>query len=541
MWSRDSQLDVDRLVDRLAIAENALAEKTRSVALTSHELRTPLNGVLGMADLLMKTQLSPEQTSYVRAIDSSAKALLTLVDNMLDAGKIAAGYWHLDERSVSLEPLIEEVVELLAPRAQKKGLELAAHVSRQLPASVRVDPDQLTRILMNLTGNAIKFTEKGGVAIDVTSTQRDAEFARILICVRDTGIGIASADQTRIFGEYEQASTGSSPHPGGTGLGLAISRAMARAMGGDISLESVPGHGSVFTLSLELPVVLPTQTLQQPFLSRHLLLISDKMIEPPVLMRRLFDLGASVELVCSLEAAHKRLSEPGQFDAILFDHGDALDIAAFMDHAAEPLPPVAVLVAPAERSGLDQWRQRGIRAHLVKPIRTQSLIKVGVALLAGQSLSSRSEPTPAKVRETVDRKKEQALRILLVDDNEINVLLGTTVLQSLGYGCETASDGIKAIAMVQEANASASPFDIILMDLHMPDVDGFEATRAIRDMEQTGLHRSQIIALTADSTPDTSRRALEAGADHTLVKPFGQAELRDILERFAPREVARDA
>jgi signal transduction histidine kinase/CheY-like chemotaxis protein len=523
----DPAAEANELRRELARAEADLAAKNRSIALASHELRTPLNGILGMMDLLSHTSLSAEQTSYVHAARTSATALLALVDDMLDVGKMAAGHWSLKPQPVAVEALVEEVVELLAPRAQAKGLELAAHVAAQVPESVSADPDRLTRILTNLIGNAIKFTDRGGVAIDVSLERQTETDVTLAFRVRDSGIGIPTADQSRIFGEYEQAGAGISQRPAGTGLGLAISRTIARAMGGDITLESAPGEGSVFCFEVALPTLGASMSAAWPCASSHILLISNKSIEPPLLMRRLFDLGASVELARSSDAAHESLASRRPIDAILFDHDGSLDAAEFMA-TVQPRPPVAVMLAPADRNALDRLRDSGVKAHLVKPMRTASLTKVIAAMLSGETVAAPS--MAAEVVRPEPARETSELKILLADDNDINLLLGQSVLRSLGHASDVVRNGILAVARAVEAIWLGHPYDVILMDLHMPELDGFAAIAAIRKDEKLSDHRSLIIALTADTTEHTSLKAIDAGADLALTKPIQHRLLGDALE-----------
>ena len=450
------------------------------------------------------------------------------MDTLLDVGKIAAGHWHLKPRPVAIETLVEEVIELLAPRAQAKGLELAAHVSLHVPDIVSVDPDQLSRILTNLIGNAIKFTEHGGVAIEVTAEPLMDASVTLEMRVRDSGVGITVDDQLRIFGEYQQAGDIVSRGVGGTGLGLAISRTIARMMGGDITLESTPAKGSVFYLRVDLPVLESLKHRERLLNGKHILLVSDRVIEPPLLMRRLFDLGASVELARDIPSAGAILATGRSIDVILLDHGQALDAASFRSHVVGKVPPIAVMLAPADRDALPGIRASGVEAHLVKPIRSGSLTKVISAMLSGDVIANLS-PEAVPAAEAIQQIKP--LRILLADDNEINVLLGKSVLQSLGQSVETVGDGALAVSRAKEAFRLGQPFDVILMDLHMPVLDGFAAIAAIRAATQAAERKPFIVALTADTTEESSIRAIEFGADITLTKPFQQSTLAEILER----------
>ena len=540
------QRENDRLRRALRDIEAANAAKSRFVALASHELRTPLHGILGMADLLERTSLSPEQASYVGAMRSSGSALLTLVDDVLDIGKIEAGRLDFTATAVALEPLLEEVVELLAPRAQAKGLELAAHVSTSVPASVMADAPHLARILMNLAGNAIKFTASGGVAIDMTaapSPSADPGRRRLSIEVRDTGVGIAREDQERVFGEYEQAAGPGGAAWAGTGLGLAISRTIARTMGGDITLDSDVGAGSTFRFAVDLPVSGAALPPMRVLAGKRILILSTRTIEPPRLMRRLYDLGAMVQLVRTTDDAVHVVEGSEPPDAVLVDHGGAFDAGPALQRLAASRPdlPMAVLLTPGDRAHLGRLRAEGAMAHLIKPVRTASLIKVVEALTAGRPLAlpAATTPLPAAASpspiaphspEPVDPSEPEGLTVLLVDDNDINILLGRTHILALGHALDVARNGQEAVDLAVARLRGGRPYDIVLMDLHMPVMDGFAAIEAIRQAEVgTGL-RTRVMALSADNTEATTGYALSAGVDATLVKPISQSDLARLLD-----------
>jgi CheY-like chemotaxis protein/anti-sigma regulatory factor (Ser/Thr protein kinase) len=454
---------------------------------------------------------------------------------MLDAGKMAAGHWRLRPRSVDLVGWIEEIAELLAPRAQSKGLELAAYVAADVPARVEIDPEQLTRIVMNLAGNAIKFTERGGVTIEITA-HTTAASTRLQVVVRDSGVGIAAEDQARIFGEYQQAKGTYVAGMPGTGLGLSIARDIATAMNAELTLDSAPGEGSQFTLALEVPVVEPGVQDRRPFAGRRFLIVSSSMIELSVLMRRLFDLGAQVDCASSLEAAREMIQPDAPFDAVLVDDGHEIDAIALLETCRDRGLATIALTTPAGRKRLDQLRALGLAGHLIKPIRTQTLQRILSKVVAGVRLDPVEAPPAAGPTEMALAappsvscpKAGRSLRVLLADDNEINTLLAISMIGRQGHQIETAENGAIAIEAVRSA-AARHPFDVILMDLHMPVVDGFEAIATIRADEGLSGQRATIIALTADSSDFTAQRALETGADLALTKPVQASRLADIF------------
>lgn len=510
---------------RLADKDALLASRDRAIALASHELRTPLNGILGMTDLLQHTALTPEQTSYVRTIANSAAALVNLVDDMLDAGKMAAGHWRLRPRSVDLVAWIEEIAELLAPRAQSKGLELAAYVAANVPVRVEADPEQLTRIVMNLAGNAIKYTERGGITIEITADVV-GPMTDLKIRVRDSGIGIAPADQARIFAAYEQADGMYVAAMPGTGLGLSIARAIASAMSADLRVESRPGEGAQFTLALSVPVLEAKTHADRPFAGRRFLMVSTSTIEFSVLMRRLFDLGAIVDCASSQAAATDMMRSGDRFDAVLVDIDGDIDADALAELCRQTGRSMVALTTPAGRKNLDRLRGAGLAAHLIKPIRTQTLQRILANVISGRA----EDHVPVEERfDPVAPTTSAGLRVLLADDNEINTLLAISMIGRYGHKIEAVDNGAAAIDRVAAALSSDTAFDVVFMDLHMPVVDGFTAIRAIRASETVGAKRSKIIALTADGTTATAEQALAAGADLALTKPVQATRLAEVL------------
>jgi signal transduction histidine kinase/CheY-like chemotaxis protein len=528
------QAEITQLQDRLVEKDVLLATRDRAIALASHELRTPLNGILGMADLLEHTALTPEQTSYVRTIANSAAALVNLVDDMLDAGKMASGHWRLRPRPVDLVAWIEEITELLAPRAQSKGLELAAYVAAGVPARVEADPEQLTRIVMNLAGNAIKYTERGGVTIEITADGAGPE-ARLKIIVRDSGIGIAAIDQARIFAAYEQADSTYVAAMPGTGLGLAIARAIASAMEADLSVESNPGEGAQFTLELSVPVLEATINIARPFTGRRFLMVSTSTIEFSVLMRRLFDLGAIVDCASSQTAAADMIRSGDHFDAVLIDIDGDIDADVLATLCRQTGRSMVALTTPVGRKSLDRLRGAGMTAHLIKPIRTQTLQRILGNVIDGRSETQGSVDVRA---DSIGQRASIGLRVLLADDNEINTLLAISMIGRHGHQIETVDNGAAAIERAAAARTAHEPFDVIFMDLHMPVVDGFGAIRAIRAEEAAGHNRCKIIALTADATVATAEAALAAGADLALTKPVSATRLAEVLAEI---EVGRES
>ncbi len=517
-------------------AEAASKAKSEFLARMSHEIRTPMNGVIGMLELLARTRLDRDQQHYVETIDQSAETLLAVINDILDFSKIEAGKLLLDEDSVNIRECVESVVDLLASRAHNNRVELVCDITSEADVTVLGDGIRLRQILMNLLGNACKFTQDGEVYLDVSTVAAEDGRATLRFLVRDTGIGISPESVDMIFESFSQEDGSTTRRFGGTGLGLAICKELVSLMGGEIFVESKLGEGSTFWFEVDFEVLPDERIVRriEELANHHVLIVDDNATNREVLTRQLAQWNMTSVGVDGVSEARVALQQSVDsdrpFDLMLLDwHMPEVDGVMFASELAKhpnySALPIILLTSASVGEILAESGDTDVQAYITKPVRQARLRDSMLHLLAadndddaGTAIRSRALPTALP-----------GMRVLLVEDNRINQEVAKGLLASLEVVVEVAENGQVALDMLE-----AQSFDVVLMDCQMPVLDGYQATGIIREREkETGEHQV-IVALTANALPEDRDRCLDAGMDDYLSKPFTADKLRELLERSRP-------
>ena len=484
---------------RLATAEKheSLDSAHRFTAAVSHEIRTPLNGILGMAALLEETELSAAQRDYAGAIRKSGARLLDLLNNVLDFSRMEAGDIPLDVAPFDTQDLVQDVAELLAPRAHAAGLDIAGIVHPDLAPRMLGDAGRLRQILFNLAGNAIKFTESGAVLIEA---RPGSDGQGIELVVRDTGAGIPDHAKAHLFEAFSQVSAADARRDGGVGLGLAIVSRLVEAMKGRVTLHSAFGQGAMFVVELPLAAVPGARPRAAP---RRVLKVATEL--PP-----------ASTLACMSALAREgaiRVDAPEQADLVILDAA----ISPARIEAIARAKRTLVVLRPGDRSRIEQFREMGCAGYLIRPLRAASIVE-----RVGLSLAGAAAPALE-----VEKKPGEAGAVLIADDNAVNALLARSALSAAGFRVDTAGTGAEALERMAE-----NDYSVVFMDIRMPVMDGLEATRRIRALVGPA-SQTPIVALTADIDPELEERCRRAGVSQLAAKPIDPPRLRELASRWA--------